>query len=247
MAQAKQEKAAQTVKKKVWMPIVSKYIFEGAVLGETTIQEKQLPIGKPITVNLASITGEMKKQNINIGYRVTETKDNKAYAAPVSYSISPSLIRRVVRKGKDRVESSFLCVTKDNRVVRIKPLMITKTNTYNSLKAALIKNCHGYMANIIKKMDYYQMFDEIVTFRFHMKIKEYLNKIYPLRVFEIKKLKIEENADPSKVIVPKFREIIIKKSQPVKEKQEKPKKEKTEEVTVEEEKTEKTEEKEETK
>lgn len=200
MAKAKKVDAnVQTWKIKKWVQIVSDKIFEKAVLGETPINDAKEAIGRIISVNMMTLTGDMKKQHISLTYKITDSRDNKLIATPIGYEISPSYIKRVVRKGKDRIDFSFLAKTKDEKVVVVKCVMIPRAIVHQSVRS-LLKRVLAYETNeMASKGDFYQLLYDTTSFRFHNRVKAMLNRVYPLKNLEVRYLKIDDKIDPATV------------------------------------------------
>ena len=104
----------------------------------------------------------------------------------------------MVRRGRDRLDESFVLTTKDNVNLRIKPLMITKTNTKSSALKLVRKACQQALSAYFKKTDAETVFKDAIQFKLHMGIKEQVSKIYPLRNFEIKYLGVEQKKKEEK-------------------------------------------------
>ena len=69
MAQEKASKAT-TIKKKIWVQLVAPQSFNSQLIGEIPTTETKKLIGRVVTVNLMSLTGDMKKQNTNIKFLI---------------------------------------------------------------------------------------------------------------------------------------------------------------------------------
>ncbi|MBS3136927.1 hypothetical protein J4232_00715 [Candidatus Woesearchaeota archaeon] len=185
--------STQTWTKKTWYQIYSRKSFNEMLLGESLAYQPQDLFGRHIGVNLMNLTGDIKKQHITVKFKIKEFKDNKLYADPLAIIISPSAIKRHVRRGKDRLDDSFLLMSKDNVSLRIKPLMITKTNTKSSILKLVRKVCYQALAAYIKKNDIETIFKDAMMLKLQSTVRGNITKIYPLRLFEIKYLGIEES------------------------------------------------------
>ncbi len=71
---AKKSQASSKGKKK-WYSIVAPARFDNKPLGDSLVYEPEELIGKRVKVNLMNLTGEIKKQNMSIKFKVTEIKD----------------------------------------------------------------------------------------------------------------------------------------------------------------------------
>ncbi|MFH1440143.1 MAG: hypothetical protein ABIG89_06240 [Candidatus Woesearchaeota archaeon] len=203
----KAESGIQLWKKKKWFQIIGEKVYDNAVLGETPIEDTSKIIGRTINVNLMSVTGDMKKQNTSLVYKIHSFKDNKFYALPIGYKISSSYIKRIVRRGKNRIDDSFVVKTKDNKIIRIKMVLLTRNLTCRSARSLAKNMLQHEAADIAGKLDFYQFMNDILNKRFQIKLSALLSKVYPIRQIEIKLLKIEEKVDPESVIAPAQRNI----------------------------------------
>ncbi|MBI5393609.1 hypothetical protein HZA96_07120 [Candidatus Woesearchaeota archaeon] len=201
MAKEKKD-STQTWTKKTWYQIYSRKSFNEMLLGESLAYQPQDLFGRYIGVNLMNLTGDIKKQHITIKFKIQEFKDNKLYADPAAVIISPSAIKRHVRRGKDRLDDSFLLMNKDNVTLRVKPLMITKTNTKSSILKLVRKVCYQALAAYLKKSDIETIFKDAMTLKLQSTIRGNITKIYPLRLFEIKYLGLEESEKAAELVLP---------------------------------------------
>ena len=173
-------------KMKKWYRIVSPQMFGAQPIAESVAVEDSQLIGRTVSVSLSMVTGDSKKQNTNAVFEVNKVDAGNAYTVVKRLEIAPSSIRRMMRKGKDRIDLSMVCATKDNVAIRIKPFLVAKgkigktalTNTINLLDAILRVEAH--------KVSYEQLIRDVVTGKVQREIRQRLNKIYPLKAVEIR-------------------------------------------------------------
>src|SRR3989344_4355684 len=149
MAQAKI--AATKIKKKKWCPLIAPEIFRDTVLGETLVYDESSMMGKTISQNLMSLTGDVKKQNINIDFVVTKVENGKAFTSIIGYYMVPATTRRLTRRNSEKIELSFAVDTADGKHIRIKPLIFAISNTKNSVSRNLLKTTLSFLTKTIKK------------------------------------------------------------------------------------------------
>ena len=190
MAKASTKTQATTVKRKRWYELIAPRLFNEQVLGETLSAEPEQVIGRAATINLMNLTKDIKKQNINVTFRVQEVTGLKAHTDLIEYHIIPTSIKRLVRKGKEKVEDSFLAVTKDNRTVRVKPLIICRSNTVRSVSTDVKEATRKMTEEILKQIDYYQFIKDIITQKFQRALRQQVNKIYPVKIVDIRMIKL---------------------------------------------------------
>lgn len=179
-------KAALLIKKKKWMPILAPKLFNEHVLGETHISEPAQTIGKTVTVSLMTITGDPQRQTIAIGFTMTGVTPTAITTSVTSYSIIPAAVRKAMRKGKEKVEDSFLFTTQDGIVVRAKPLLVTKGKTTGSVLANLRKTLKTALGKIISTTPFETLIQDLVSHKLQKNLSDMLRKIYPLSVCEIR-------------------------------------------------------------
>ena len=102
--------------------------------------------------------------------------------------MASSAIRRIVRRGSDRLDESFVCETSDGKKVRIKPMAITKTITNSAVHRSLRKMLVGSLVKIVKKHTFDSLINEVITSKLQMEVKAELKKVYPLKAVELTSL-----------------------------------------------------------
>lgn len=235
---AKQEVSLKSKKKKKWCQVLAPSVMNNIILGETLIYAPTQMLSRTLQSNLMNLTGDMKKQHINIKFKVIEVKGDTAITEPIVFEIVPTSVKRLVRRGRDRIDDSMLCITKDNRAVRIKPMLLTKTNSVTSKLKLLRKNMKAFLKPYVRRRDYMDLFVELIDHKLQNELRSYLKKIYPLksceiRYFNAQKIREEELMKMKQYVAPE--EIKPNKSEgKTEEKQEETTTEKAEEETTEE-------------
>jgi len=178
------------IAKKEWYPIIAPKVFQNAVLGETTVYEPQQMMGKGLSMNLMSLTNDSKRQNININFEVVDVQNGRGIANVVGYGMVQSSIRRLMRRNIERMDMSFLCRTSDNRDLRVKPLLITRSATKGSVVAKIRRTAQDFIAKYIGSASYDSLINDLVAQKLQASLRKEINKIYPLKVCEIRLMEI---------------------------------------------------------
>ena len=214
---------AKGIKKK-WYNIVSPEMFRDFVIGETFVAEPGIIVGKTLSINLMTLTNDIKKQNINLKFLVNKVENETGIANVVGYELVPSSVRRLVRRGKQRIDPSFVCHTSDNIRVRVKPLLLAAININNSVLKSLRKASIDFITSGISKTSYPDLINSLMSYGLQKELRDHLKKIYPLKICEIREMKIErEKRSEDKVKKKELRKEIKKEA---KEEKEEPKEEK---------------------
>ncbi len=197
MAEAKKIK----IKKKEWYTIRANDALNGAVLGESFVSDMQELIGKTIKVNLMQISNESRHQNVNVKFIVKSIVDKTALADIIGYEISPSTIKRFVRKEKKKLDLSFPCITSDGVTIRIKPIMVIKKNAKGSTQTQMRKHAVSYLTKTVQKLDFKNFFSDLVAGRIQDGLRKYVAKIYPAKILDIRQMFIVSRGTPVPQIV----------------------------------------------
>lgn len=187
MAKAKQTSAK--IKKKRWFKVFAPSIFGEALLGESYVVDQQTLLDKCMTVNLMSITGDMKKQNTNISFKITGIRPEGASTEVIAYELVPASIKRMVKRGNKAIHESFLVKTKDNVTVRLKPIIFTRSKSKGSISTMIRKIIRSSLTKKVSALGYYSLVNELVSHKIQRALKDDLNKIYPIRTSEIRAMK----------------------------------------------------------
>lgn len=217
---AKTRKSTSKVKKKKWHMIVSPKSMGEKPLGESYLSDIGSAVGRTVKVNLMQLIGDVKSQNSSVVFEISGVRNNKLETRITGYSFSPASIKRYVRRRMTRIDDSILIKTKDNKLVRIKPFLLTRDRVSRSVVYAIRSALRKELANLAIKSNYEDLFNLIIKYQIQKEFRKKLSKIYPIRSFEIRIVK-EEKRDVHKLHEP----IKLEKTVKIKEsKEEKPEK-----------------------
>ncbi|MBI1935795.1 hypothetical protein HYS31_05125 [Candidatus Woesearchaeota archaeon] len=180
------------LKKRQWFPIIAPKHFDNAVIGETLVYEPQAMLGKTLTHSLMNLANDVRRQNINIHFKVVEVEGNTAKTVVTGYEIVPYSVKRFVRRNSEKMDLSFVCETSDNVLLRVKPLVITKAEVKGSVAAKMRNFIVQFLTKSIKKMTYDEFMNDLISYKIQSSMRESLSKVYPLKVCEIRYAGIEE-------------------------------------------------------
>lgn len=188
-------KVADKWKRKRWFHLVSPKVFGEQVVGETPADSPDLVKGRTVEVNLMMLTGNIKTQNIYMTFEVTNVQGANAYMEVKRFELQQASIKRRIRRRKDKLDDSFVCVTKDNKVIRLKPLIITNSKTSQSMKALLRRTTMVNLQRSIRTVDYDTLITDLVNYKLQKDIRNMLHKTFPVKAFEIRMLEtVKEDA-----------------------------------------------------
>ena len=185
---------SKTGKKKNWYKIVAPKVFNEVEVGETQAVAPEDLVGRTVKSSLMSFTRNIKKQNVTVKLKVKEVKDNKGICEITEFSMSPSAVKRLVKRRRDKVDDSFVCKTKDGKFVRVKPMALTKSNASNSTLTSIRHAIKYMIMSRVLNMTYGQFVESVLNDKLVRDVKKTLNYVYPARMVSIRSFKLEENS-----------------------------------------------------
>jgi small subunit ribosomal protein S3Ae len=179
------------IKKKKWVTILAPKVFNKNPVGDISLVDPSLAVGRTLKVNLMTLTGDFKKQNTEIGLKIVGMEDGKALTEMISYKLIPSSMRRLVRRGKEKVDYVFDCITSDNKKVTVKIFLITRFDVNKSVLTALRKSIKQILVTEVKKMTYDNFIGGLISKNIQRELSKMLVKIYPLKITEIREANVK--------------------------------------------------------
>ncbi len=190
MAEKKGTKAISGWKKKKWFTVVGPDFMKQVPIGETPANDASYLVGRTIKISLMAITNDPKHQNFSIDFEIDKVAGLNAHTRIKAFHMSGSAIKRFVKRGRDRIDDSFVANTKDNIQIRIKPLLITRENSKGSILTKLRKYTRELIIKQVKTLTYDQLMQDIIYGKFTKQIKPSLNKIYPLKSVDVRSIEV---------------------------------------------------------
>ena len=184
------KKTGGKVRKKKWLKIIAPRTFNNMVLGESYVYDAKQLIGKSLKVNMMTLSRDPKQQHLNILFKVTKLDGDTGLAEVKGFVIVPSFLKRIVRRGKNRLDMSFKCKIKD-KVIRIKPILLTRSQTHSSVLKDLRKTAIEIIKKAFANYKYDDLVMDLLAYKVQRKIKSDLGKIYPLKSCDIRSIKEE--------------------------------------------------------
>ncbi len=172
--------------KKKWYPITASKLFNETAIGETYLTDAQEAVGKKIIVNLSQITNDMQRQNFNAQFRIVKAEKDVLKTKMINYFMMPAALRKVSRREKDKIESSFLCKTKDEEDIRVKTVLVARKKISQSISAHLQRTAQEVISKNLKASSYEQFINDILTRKIQNELGKELKKVYPLSFYEIR-------------------------------------------------------------
>ncbi len=197
----KEEKKAQESKpkavvarsrKKRWYGLVAPPLFNSRRIGETLAGEPSELVGRTVKINLMNLVDDYKKQGINIKFKVKTANDDNGECETIGYEIIKSHARRMVRKGADKMDDSFIANTKDGRAFTVKPIIVTRNRVSHPTLGKMRKIAREYISAKIKELSTDEVFESVIQAKIQKELRSSLAKLCPIGSCEIRTLELIE-------------------------------------------------------
>lgn len=182
--------AKTKVKKKQWVPIHAPSSFNSVPLGETNVIDKEQVRTKSVTMNLMQITNNPRQQGYTIRFDITDIKEGKAQTQLIGVQMTPSHVKRQIRRHRDRIDDSFICQIAGGRLTRVKPMVITLNHASKAAQTEIRLMVRDKLRTLYKKMRFDDIVSDLIENKTQRLIKDICSKTHPIRNAEIRAISI---------------------------------------------------------
>ncbi len=178
------------IKGKEWYTIVAPKLFDNKVLGETPVDDPKKLKWRKIETSAINVTNDMNKYYFKIQFRINEVDGKQAKTVFSGLECLRDYISRMIRYGIERIDTVQNLVTKDNKKIIVKTIIITNKRVKKGIEVDLTK----FVLETIKKTVEGNDLDDFLIKILDDSLKKYIikngSKIYPIRNFEIRKIEM---------------------------------------------------------
>ncbi|HLC80434.1 MAG TPA: hypothetical protein VJG31_01545 [Candidatus Nanoarchaeia archaeon] len=196
---AKPVAALKVKKKKNWYPIISPKSMGQKELGEMPLFEAAGGLNRKVEINLKEVTGNMSDQNYYLSLKIVSTADNHLHTEILGYYLTSAYFKHVGRRKSGRITLSFLGVSADKKLVRIKPFLSTVFPVNRTVSAALRKKVENILKTELAKVPFENFVLSLMSSKIQSETRKILSKVFPLRELQIKSILLLGDADEKKM------------------------------------------------
>jgi small subunit ribosomal protein S3Ae len=189
MAIKKKKGPAKEKKRKKWVTVMAPQEFGNISLGEVYVEEAEHSKNKTIKLNLASVSSEMRRQNVSLRFVIDSIQGSQAQTKVVGYELPAAFVKRAAKKGKSKVDDSVEYPIKDGKV-RIKTVVILRGKAPNSVQTAVRLKSREEIAKRVSEVDLVKLFQMVTRMEIQKQLKAELNKNLSVQNFTIRKVEI---------------------------------------------------------
>lgn len=146
-------------------------------------------VGKIIKLDM---TRSLRGKSVELKLKIKKD-DEKLNAEPISAEVIGSYIRRIMRKGADYVEDSFVTDCRDAKAI-VKPFLITRNKVSRAVRKELRNRAKSHIQSYFKIRTASELFSDILTNKLQKDLSLKLKKIYPLALCEIRVFEVVEES-----------------------------------------------------
>jgi small subunit ribosomal protein S3Ae len=177
-------------KEKKWFKVLASPEFDEKPIGEVLASEQNNLIGRKVVISLQEITGNLRQTHIKLRFKIKEVANSDAKTQFIGHSLASDYVRRLTRKGRKKIDSSFEVETKKKIRVQIKPFVITQGRIQTSKQRAI----RELIKKEIRKFSEEKEFDEFIKAMLSSELATHCygvcKQISPLRRIEIWKSEV---------------------------------------------------------
>lgn len=181
---------AKKIRGKEWYQLVAPGLFNKKKIGETLVGDPKEVVGRTVVKSLPELGGRPSKYYLRIKLKADQVKDKKIEMKYIGQKCLRDYISQMIRKGSSRIDNVVKVETKDGKKLVVKTIGISLKKTQTSTQESVRKKIGELIKKRIKKMDLNALVDSVIRDKFQVKLRKKVNKIYPLRKFEIRKIEL---------------------------------------------------------
>ncbi|MFH1590225.1 MAG: hypothetical protein ABIB43_06680, partial [archaeon] len=176
--------------KKRWFPILSPPVFGNKIIGESLLSDSSALKGRYITMNLSNILNDPRKHSTNIQFKIKDVKNGQGITEITKYELITSYTKRLIRRGRNKIEDSFILKAGDNKRIRVKIIAITNNYAFKSTATRIRAAIKEAMKIELAKSTFEKVLEELLRGGLQKEVKKTISKISPIRNFEIRVFKL---------------------------------------------------------
>ncbi|MFQ5909647.1 MAG: 30S ribosomal protein S3ae [Thermoplasmata archaeon] len=174
-------------KSKSWYNIIAPDMFDSRVLGETPCDAPEKLMDRVTEVTVQDLTGDFSKMHIKLRFKVHDVRGGDAHTYWIGHDMTSDYIRRLTRRKKSRTDGTFDVMTKDDNLIRIKPMAIAERRIQSSKQSAIRKKMEKVVKSEATEKTLSELVKAMIVGEMSKKIAVSCRAIQPLQRVEIRK------------------------------------------------------------
>jgi len=179
----------KALKGKQWIPVFAPAFFESVQLGEVLASDPSSLVGRTLSASLTDLTGDPGRYYVKLFFRISNVQGNRAETKFFGHDCTMDFISRIVQLRTQRIDTNEVIQLKDGKV-RIKTITVTNRKVSGQLDKLIRKTAADMIREELSKLTIEEFIKKFSSGEVQGNIRDAINKLYPIRAFEIRKSRI---------------------------------------------------------
>ena len=177
-------------KSKVWYDIVAPDMFDRKKVAETLADEPEKLIGRVAKVTVQDITGDFSKMHIKMSFKINDVRGTEAHTYFIGHDMTSDYVRRMTRRRKSKIDTTVDARTRDDYIIRLKPLAISNNRLRSSQQSAIRLTMENIIGEFATNKNLDEVVKAIISGQLAKQAAVACKPIQPLQRVEIRKSEI---------------------------------------------------------
>ena len=182
-----QKKGKDKWKEKNWYTINAPDYMGGKEISLSIGNSPEAMVGRKIEVPVSDFTGNFKRANAKMIFKVLSCQGSKCTSEFVGHSLSDDYIRRMVRRRKERLDIIKEVATSDKVNMVLKIVIVTDGKLNTSKRAEVRKTVEIFLVEKAATMAYGELAKYVIGDEIYGDIVNTTKDVYPLKKIEMRK------------------------------------------------------------
>ena len=201
-----QKKGKDKWKEKNWYTINAPDYLGGKEISLSVGNSPETMVGRKIEVPVSDFTGNFKRANAKMIFKVLSFQGSKCTSEFVGHSLSDDYIRRMVRRRKERIDIIKEVVSSDNVNMVLKIVIVTDGKLTTSKRAEVRKTVEVFLVEKAATFAYGELAKYVIGDEIYGDIVNATKDIYPIKKIEVRKSVLSGSSTVPKQPVPQVEE-----------------------------------------
>jgi ribosomal protein S3AE len=188
----KNKRPVDNWKKKKWFEVYADPVFDSILIAETIAIESKKLIGRKIKKTLKDLTNSVRDSYFELTFVIKKVTTTRADTELQCFETKGNYLRRLIRRGKSKIEPIFYVTTKDNHKLKLKVLFITGAKYPTNVKKEAQKIIVNTITDEIKSKMIKEAWNDIVFQKLTEPCKKKLVKLGYVNKLIVSKAVIKE-------------------------------------------------------
>jgi small subunit ribosomal protein S3Ae len=181
--------AKKMLKGKAWFKVLAPEFLGGKSIGETMAIDPETIKGRVINVSLVELDGETQKFYMKVFLKITSMDGTTAKTVFYGHDCTRDFIARIVQARTTRIDTNDIVQLKDGKL-RVKAIAICMRPVASAVATAMRKAVSAKIAELASQQTLEEFVVSFLGGEMQNVVRREMNKVYPLRAFELRKTEI---------------------------------------------------------